>query len=118
GDEVLLHELVSNLVDNAITHGTSGDTITVRVIETAGSSILQVEDNGAGIQPEFQEEALQRFSGNSQSSTQDSNKIRDLNSGLGLSIVSEIANLFQGHISLKTGDGEKGLLVEVKLQNV
>lgn len=118
GYEVLLHELVSNLVDNAIRHATTGDTITVRVDETDGAPILQVEDNGSGIPLEQREDALQRFSGNGQSPGKDNVKNRDLNSGLGLSIVAEIANLFHGQIALKSGIDGEGLLVEVKLQGV
>lgn len=118
GDEVLLHELISNLVDNAIKHGTHGDTITVRVEQNEGRPVLQVEDNGSGIPPEFQEEAFRRFSGNDQSAANGNGKIRDLNSGLGLSIVAEITHLFHGSISLKSGDAGSGLLVDVTLQSV
>lgn len=118
GDEVLLHELISNLVDNAIKHGTDGDTITVRVAQMEGRPVLQVEDNGSGIPPEFQEEAFQRFSGNDSSATTGSEKIRDVNSGLGLSIVAEIAHLFHGNVALKSGDGGSGFLVNVTLQSV
>lgn len=112
GEEVLLHELISNLVDNAIKHGTHGDQITVRVLEHDGKPVLQVEDNGAGIRPELQEEVFQRFSG------QGAGKSRDLNSGLGLSIVAEIAQLFHGHITLKSRELGKGLSVYVRLQSI
>lgn len=107
GDEILLHELVSNLVDNAIKHGSSGDTITVRVTADSEMAVLQVEDNGSGIPQNALETVFERFAGQGSEPTE--------GSGLGLSIVAEIAKLFQGRIVLKSGQSEKGLLVDLRL---
>jgi two-component system sensor histidine kinase TctE len=80
GVDLLLHEALSNLIDNAIHHGPVGTHITVRV----GESWLEVQDDGPGIAPEHQAHVFERFYRAAPSGVN--------GSGLGLAIVKEIAN--------------------------
>jgi len=76
----MLHEALSNLIDNAIHHGQAGRTrITVRV----GATWIEVEDNGPGIPEKHLPHVLERFYRAAPAGTP--------GTGLGLAIVREIA---------------------------
>jgi two-component system, OmpR family, sensor histidine kinase TctE len=79
----LLHELLINLVDNAIRHTPKGGNITLRCGLHADAPYLEVEDSGPGIAPAERERVRQRFYRAAGSDGQ--------SSGLGLAIVEEIA---------------------------
>lgn len=95
GVDLLLHEALSNLIDNAIHHGPVGTHITVRV----GEFWLEVEDDGPGIAPEHQAHVFERFYRAAPSGVN--------GSGLGLAIVKEIANQ-HGAVMQVTSPVEKG----------
>jgi two-component system sensor histidine kinase TctE len=82
----LLHELLINLVDNALRHTPEGGRITLRCGLHDGAPYLEVEDNGPGIAPAERERVRERFYRAAGSDGQ--------SSGLGLAIVEEIA---RGH---------------------
>ena len=79
----LLHELLINLVDNAIRHTPDSGRITLRCGLHGGLPYLEVEDSGPGIPPTERERVRQRFYRAAGSDGQ--------SSGLGLAIVEEIA---------------------------
>ena len=95
GVDLLLHEALSNLIDNAIHHGPVGTHITVRV----GEFWLEVEDDGPGIAPEHQAHVFERFYRAAPSGVN--------GSGLGLAIVQEIANQ-HGAVMQVTSPVEQG----------
>lgn len=113
GHPTMLREMVTNLVDNAIRHGTPGTPDTLGTIVTASleregdTVVLRVEDNGPGI-PEAEREAVfERF-------------YRVLGgeadgAGLGLSIVREIVHAHGGTITLAERSPPPGLAVRVTL---
>ena len=85
GNQVMLRELLSNLIDNALRYTPSGGSVTVRVRHDANEklAILEVIDTGVGIAPAERHNVFERF-------------YRILGSsvdgcGLGLPIVREIA---------------------------
>jgi len=51
GTPSMLHELVANLVDNAIRYTPPGGVVTAAILGSASGVTLRVEDNGPGIQP-------------------------------------------------------------------
>ncbi len=79
GRPTLLHEVVANLIDNALSHSEAGVRVTVRV----GPGWMEVEDNGPGIPAASQSHVFERFYRVPGSQAQ--------GSGLGLAIVREIA---------------------------
>ncbi|WP_293662626.1 sensor histidine kinase [Rhodoferax sp. OV413] len=104
GNLTLLKEMVRNLVDNAINYTPSNPerpgVITARVLldPFSGALVLQVEDNGPGIAPAERELVFQPFYralGNDADG-----------SGLGLSIVREIAR--QHHADMSLDDTRAG----------
>ena len=94
GSPLMLRELLSNLIDNAIRYTPKGLSVTVRirVSEEQALAILEVEDNGPGIPVSEHEHVFERFY-----------RILDNNvqgSGLGLSIVREIAQQHNAPIDI------------------
>jgi two-component system sensor histidine kinase TctE len=105
GERQLLHELVGNLVDNAIRYGGRGVNITVG-LEGGARPKLVVEDDGPGIPASERELVLERFYRRAQS--------RGEGTGLGLSIAREIAGRHGADLSIEEGPGGKGTRVIVE----
>jgi two-component system sensor histidine kinase TctE len=83
GNPLMLRELLSNLIDNALRYTPAGGSVTVRVRLEREQAILEVEDTGPGIAPAERGRVFERFY-----------RILDSGapgSGLGLAIVREIA---------------------------
>jgi two-component system, OmpR family, sensor histidine kinase TctE len=85
GNPVMLRELLSNLIDNALRYTPEGGSVTVRVRANTmeEQAILEVEDTGPGIPPSERSHVFERFYRILGSNAE--------GSGLGLSIVREIA---------------------------
>ncbi len=85
GNPVMLRELLSNLIDNALRYTPPGGSVTVRVRASVmdEQAILEVEDTGPGIPPTERLHVFERFYRILGSNVE--------GSGLGLSIVREIA---------------------------
>lgn len=104
-DATALGILIGNLVENAIRYIPRGGHIRVRVLRDGGAVELQVEDDGPGIPPESREAFFQRFQRGQHGDRQ--------GSGLGLSIVRQIAELHHAQVTLETALSGQGLLVRV-----
>ena len=85
GNPLMLRELLSNLLDNALHYTPPQGSVTVRarIDEEAGHAILEVEDTGPGIAPTERQHVFERFYRILGTHT--------AGSGLGLAIVREIA---------------------------
>jgi two-component system sensor histidine kinase TctE len=88
GHGTMLREMLNNLIDNALRYTQTGGSVTARVRadHERGLAIIEVEDNGPGIDPSQREQIFDRFYRILGSEVE--------GSGLGLAIVREIA---QGH---------------------
>ena len=83
GNALMLRELLSNLIDNALRYTPAGGSVTVRVRRDGEHALLEVEDTGPGIAPAERPHVFERFYRILGSSA--------TGSGLGLAIVREIA---------------------------
>ncbi len=101
GSELLLDELVSNLVDNAIKYNRKGGKAIVSVSQSDGEVILSVKDNGIGIPEEDKERVFERFYRVDKSRSRASG-----GTGLGLSIVRHSVMMLHGTVSLSSKLGE------------
>jgi signal transduction histidine kinase len=104
GDRKLLNQLFINLVENAILHCPSGAQISVELAADGGHPTVKVRDTGAGIPPEEREKVFRRLYRLEKSRAAKG-------SGLGLSLVSAIAELHSAKVTL--ADNNPGLIVEV-----
>ncbi len=100
GDAVLLREALANLVHNALEYGPAGGSVTVRTGVRDGRPFLEVEDDGPGIPPAEREQVLERFYRVAGTT--------GTGSGLGLSIVREIAAAHRATLAIGAGEGDGG----------
>ncbi len=100
-----LRELLANLIDNAIRCTPSGGRITVRCGSTDGHVFVEVEDTGPGIPSDQRERVFERFYRLAQSQAG--------GSGLGLSIVGEIAALYAASVLIADPPSGRGTIVRV-----
>jgi len=94
GHDGRLSQVVTNLVDNAISFSPEGGTVLVRARRLGDWVEITVEDEGPGIPPENLEKIFRRFY--TYRPTQEAS--RGNNSGLGLSISREIVLAHGGEI--------------------
>ena len=104
GSPVLLRELASNLIDNAIKYTPEGGRVTVRT-RAGAFAMLEVEDSGIGIGEDERERVFERFYRVLGSEAH--------GSGLGLPIVREIAELHRATIQLQPNGRGQGTLAQV-----
>ncbi len=110
GHGFLLREMLANLLHNALNYAGHGARVTIRtyMLQEPGArmpprAVMEVEDNGPGIPPEDRERAFERFQRGTAGS----------GSGLGLSIVRDIARHHRAKVELLDGPGGVGLKVRV-----
>ncbi len=109
GDAASLTEMLNNLIDNAIRYTPTGGHITVCVKVSLHGAELCVEDNGPGIDPQHRERVFERFYrilGSGQSG-----------SGLGLSIVAEVAKRHNAELTLDAGHDGIGTRISLRFPN-
>lgn len=86
GVEVELYSVVSNLVANAVRYSPAGTCVEIRWYERDdGSTVLEVEDHGIGIDPKHVPFITQRFY-----RVDSSHARKDSGTGLGLAIVKHV----------------------------
>lgn len=99
GDERLLSEVLSNLIDNALRYGNRGGHVTL-MVEAGPQPKLSVQDDGPGIPIEERARIFERFY-----------RVQNGNGdgcGLGLSIVEEIARLHHATVGVSSGANGSG----------
>jgi two-component system phosphate regulon sensor histidine kinase PhoR len=93
-DSNRLHQVLSNLVDNAIKYGRAGGSVVVGGCETGDGQIeVYVQDDGPGIPPEALERIFERFYRVDKARSRDQG-----GTGLGLSIVKHIVQAHGGKV--------------------
>jgi signal transduction histidine kinase len=112
GDPERIHQVVANLLDNAISHSPDGGRVAVGARRQNGAATngieLEVSDEGTGIPPEEADRVFDRFYRGAASGSQDGG------TGLGLAIAKSIVDLHGGSISAHNG-GENGCRMVVAL---
>ncbi|WP_298862554.1 ATP-binding protein [uncultured Gimesia sp.] len=101
-DEEGLHQILGNLINNAIKYTPDQGMITIRwQCEDSHTVLLQVEDTGIGIEEKYQARLFERFF------RVDKARSRELGgTGLGLSIVKHLVQSFNGSIGVTSKVGE------------
>jgi two-component system sensor histidine kinase TctE len=104
GSVPMLHELVANLIDNAIRYTPDRGVVTAVLEASAARVTLRIEDNGPGIPAEERERVFERFYRHDAATSG--------GCGLGLPIVREIAAASGARVALSEPPGG-GLAVSV-----
>lgn len=106
-DRQLLHELLANLIDNAIRYTAPGGRIEVEARRHGKALRFAVTDDGPGIPESERERVVERFCRGSKTDSE--------GSGLGLAIAREIATLHGGTLRLESSPHPTGLRVTVEI---
>jgi two-component system sensor histidine kinase ChvG len=94
GDDGRLGQVVTNLVDNAVSFSPENGAVTMRVRREAGHVVITVDDEGPGIPEDRLGIIFDRF----YTDRPLTESTRGKNSGLGLSISREIVRVHGGEI--------------------
>ena len=100
GDEGRLRQVLGNLVANALQHTPADTAVTVRVGTAGGDAILEVADQGPGMQQQDAQRVFERFYRADASRTRASG-----GAGLGLSIVDSLVRAHGGRVTVTTAPG-------------
>jgi signal transduction histidine kinase len=104
GDRDLLFDAISNLMDNAVTHGGGDVQVAVRD-EDQGGPTVSVADRGPGIPLEERQHVLKRFYRIERSRSSPGH-------GLGLSLVAAVAQLHRARLEMQ--DNDPGLKIRLQ----
>jgi len=100
GDSGLLHEVLQNLLDNAVQYTPAGGKIDVSASLLSGAALISVSDTGIGIPVVDQERIFERFY------RIDAARSREVGgTGLGLSIAKHIVEAHGGRIWVESEIG-------------
>ena len=102
GDRDLLFDAISNLIDNAVTHG--GGDVQVTVRDNDRGPTISVADRGPGIPLEERPHVLKRFYRIERSRS-------SAGHGLGLSLVAAVARLHRARLEMQ--DNDPGLRIRL-----
>lgn len=100
-DKVLVKRVLSNLVQNAITHSAGPVQLTLTARSDPNGILLTVGDNGPGIPEEYQELIFRKFE-----RVRSANAPRVRSSGLGLTFCRLAIEAHGGRIWVKSTEGE------------
>lgn len=103
GDQLLLSRVIVNLLDNARKYGKENGHIFLRLYKKKEFAVLEVEDDGIGIEKDRLEKIWQRFY------QADGSRGTGSGLGLGLSMVQQIVRLHGGELSVESTAGAGSL---------
>ncbi|SIS15027.1 HAMP domain-containing sensor histidine kinase [Williamsia sterculiae] len=103
-DEARLHQVLANLLDNAVRHSPPAGTVCVGARRDGETVVVEVADQGAGIAPDERTRIFERFTRGGS---------RDGGTGLGLAIARWVVDLHGGEIGVV--DDPHGCRIRVRL---
>lgn len=113
-DEDKWEKIIANLLSNAIKFTPDGGTIDVNFEINEQTASLEVHDTGKGIPLTEQSKIFERFYQVDSLSTREF-----MGTGIGLSLVKEMADILQGSIALKSAPGEGATFtIQIPVQKI
>jgi signal transduction histidine kinase len=109
GDQRRLHEVLVNLLENAITFTPEGREIRLIVYQKSSQLVMEVQDTGCGIDDDELQNIFDRFY-----KVDKSRRRSAKGSGLGLAISKQLVELHKGKIEVESCPG-KGSIFRVLL---
>ncbi len=107
-DEDFVHQILFNLIDNAVKFATEGSTIVVQAKTVKGQVVVSVQNEGPSIPEESLPYVFDRFFKVDKSRGEDAR-----GAGLGLHISKVLTNLMNGRIWAESGDGYTRFLLSL-----
>ena len=114
GDHARLHQLVSNLLNNARVHAPPGVTVTTGITQHRSGpdgpyAELTVDDDGPDIDADVLPRLFERFV------RADKSRSNGSGNGLGLAIVSSIVKAHHGSVTAESGNGRTVFRVRIPM---
>ncbi|MEX1256392.1 MAG: HAMP domain-containing sensor histidine kinase [Gemmatimonadota bacterium] len=100
GNRDAITRIVVNLLDNAVKYGPAGQTVRVGIDRVDGAARLTVSDQGPGVPPGDREQVWKPYR-----RLERDVKARLPGTGIGLSVVSELASLHEGRAWVEDAEG-------------
>jgi signal transduction histidine kinase/response regulator RpfG family c-di-GMP phosphodiesterase len=110
GDETRLHQIVWNLLSNALKFTPEGGRVSVELQLSGSKGVLRVSDSGQGISPEFLPYVFDRFRQFDNSTVR-----QQAGLGLGLAIVRHLVTLHGGQADVASDGIGKGSTFTITL---
>lgn len=98
-----LAQVASNLIGNALQHGTTGASVQVRLDGTGATDVVLSVTNSGSIPPRVMPHLFEPFQGGQREPGQNQGL------GLGLYIVQQVVHMHRGRVDVQSGDGERTL---------
>ncbi len=99
-DRSKIQQVLVNLIDNSIKYGKSGGKTTISIFHLIDQVLIEVTDNGIGIEEKSLSRVFERFY------RTDKSRSRDIGgSGLGLSIVKHIIEVHEQTVNARSTEG-------------
>lgn len=108
GDNRLLRQMVTNLLDNAVRHARRGGRVAASVAQSPATITIRIVDDGPGVPPNARDRIFERFARLHQNYA---------GAGLGLPIARWVAEAHGGRLVLESS-GASGSTFTVTLQRV
>lgn len=109
GEPEALQQMLINLVDNAFKYTSEDGRVVLRLTTLGSMAVMEVEDDGIGIEPGEQQRIFERFY------RVDKGRSRTMGgTGLGLAIVKHIARSHRGSVTVESAAG-RGSLFSVRV---
>ena len=105
-NQIMIHEIFANLIDNAIRYNNMGGRVVIRLFDEQGKHVVEVEDDGPGIPDAEKDKVFTRF----YRMNRDQSRV---GSGLGLAIVQSLAATLNAEIDLSAGAMGRGLRIRI-----
>ena len=110
GDATRVRQVLDNLLGNVRAHTPPGTATVLRIHEADGEAVIEVADNGPGLDPDQAPRVFERFY------RVDSSRSRDHGgAGLGLSIVAAIVGAHGGRVDVSSSFEQPGTVFTVRL---
>ncbi len=111
-DKLHFKRAVKNLLNNASSYSENNGIIEIHLTEDKNKILLQVKDNGKGIDPTFIDKIFDRYFSSSK-------KFRKVGTGLGLYLTKEIVEKHKGIITVKSKlNGGTSFTIEIPKEEV
>jgi signal transduction histidine kinase len=92
--------VINNLVSNAVKYNRDGGKVTVAIMRKGDAVRISVTDTGIGLSPDEAGKLFNEFT-----RIKNERTVKILGSGLGLSTVRKIANMYDGEATVKSEPG-------------
>jgi NO-binding membrane sensor protein with MHYT domain/ActR/RegA family two-component response regulator/two-component sensor histidine kinase len=110
GDRTRVEQVVTNLVTNAVNHTAPGGSIEIRVRRENGDALVEVEDDGVGLDAETAPHVFELFFQGRQEISRSRGGL-----GVGLTLVQRIVEAHGGGVGVESEGPGKGALFSVRL---